>query len=109
MEFPDLVYRGHGPFQRNGGGWDYRQVNNDEELEHFLASGWHTSQADAIEAFDNRHKKATETQKEDVENPLTRSELEKLATLAGIKFDGRTSDKMLREKVTEWDTAKSNS
>lgn len=101
MEFPDLVYRGHGPHQRKGGGWDYRQVNNTKELDHFIASGWHTSQAEAIEAFDNRHKKA--------EKPLTRAELETLAKAKNIAFDGRTSDAKLTEKLASWVTANDNS
>lgn len=52
-------------------------------------------------------KASADEAKED--QPLSRDELEKLATLAGIKFDGLTSDKTLQEKVTAWDTAKSNS
>jgi hypothetical protein len=85
----------------DGNKYDWREFANLEDGED---QGWSATYWDAKAKFDAA---AIDESKES--QPLSRVELEKLATEAGIKFDGRTSDKTLNEKVAEWATQKSNS
>lgn len=52
MEFEDIVYRGYGPHQRKGGGYDSLGVKSQEEYDNALASGWYKTLPQAIEAHD---------------------------------------------------------
>lgn len=86
MEFPILVYRDGGSFQRKGGTYSYKQVNDDEQLQQARADGWF----DSLEAAINPESAAP-----------TRAELEEKANELGLKFDGRTSDKKLALMIAE--------
>ena len=94
MEFPVLVYRCPGTNQRPGGTYSYRQVNDDGELADALADGWFTTLPEAI---DGKSTQADGAISDDA--PPTRAELEAKATELAIKFDGRTSDKALRDRI----------
>jgi hypothetical protein len=94
MEFPTLVYRCPGNYQRPGGTYAYRQVADDAGLADALADGWF---ATLPEAIDGRSATTVEDVSDDA--PPTRAELESKATELQIKFDGRTSDKALRDRI----------
>jgi len=95
MEFPTLVYRCPGTNQRQGGTYSYRQIADDDELAAALVDGWFATLTEAIAG-------KSDVQVADVvdEAPPTREEMEAKATELGIKFDGRTSDKALRDRIT---------
>jgi hypothetical protein len=93
-EFPDLVYKGHGPFQRKGGGFNYTEARNQEHCDELLSNGWFATQAEAIEAYDNRNKAKPKTE------ALTRAELEELAKAKGVTVDKRWSDETLAQKLS---------
>lgn len=84
-----MLYKFPGPHEIHGGRFDYTVVP-DEQIEQALAEGWHLT-TDAAKA-------AEEAPQEESAAP-TRAELEAKATELGIKFDGRTSDKTLGEKI----------
>ena len=94
MEFPTLVYRCPGNHQRPGGTYSYRQVSDDAGLTSALAEGWFATLPEAIIG----KSVATEEEVQD-DAPPTREELEAKATELQIKFDGRTSDKALRDRI----------
>lgn len=104
MDFePTIVYKPSGPYQRQGGTFDYKGVNTQDELDAAIESGWHESFAEMLEP----KAKVVETQTPEPEpEPAndaapTRAELEQKATELGLKFDGRTSDKKLGELIDE--------
>jgi hypothetical protein len=94
MEFPALVYRCPGTNPRPGGTYSYRQIADDDELTEALADGWF---ATLPEAIDGKSTQADEPVSDDA--PPTREELEAKATELQIRFDGRTSDKALRDRI----------
>lgn len=87
---PTIVYKDVGPYQRQGGTFNYKGVNTQEQFDEALSNGWLASYADIFEpapVVDN--------------SPPTREELEQKAKELGIKFDGRTSDKKLGELIAQ--------
>ena len=94
MEFPALVYRCPGTNQRPGGTYSYRQIANDDELADALADGWFATLPEAIIG------KPAAIEEDASDNaPPTREEMEAKATELGVRFDGRTSDKALRDRI----------
>lgn len=98
MPFEEVVYRGFGPHQRNGGGFSTLGVNSEEELAKALADGWFRTLPEAIEAHDNP-KAVGEVPADDA--PPTRQEMEQKAKELGLKFDGRTSDRKLGDLIAK--------
>jgi hypothetical protein len=94
MEFPALVYRCPGTNQRPGGTYSYRQIADDDELTAALADGWFSTLPEAVIGVS-----AVTAQEVSDDAPPTREELEAKATELQIKFDGRTSDKALRDRI----------
>lgn len=90
MNFPTLVYRTPGTHFSATGTYDYRGVTDADALADALAEGWFRSLPEAI---DGEHAEAEN------DSAPTREELETKATELGIKFDGRTTDKSLAEKI----------
>ena len=98
-------------FKRNGPHWGPPGIKYDskgvrpEELEEALAQGWHPDFLVALGLVDARLSDQpaadhpAETQ--DDNSAPTRAELEQKATELKIKFDGRTSDARLAEKIAE--------
>lgn len=84
-DFPTLVYRDGGPYQRRGGTFNSIVVNSQDEFDAALDAGC-VMHPDFIG--------------QDTDSaPPTRAELEAKATELGLKFDGRTSDKTLATKI----------
>lgn len=90
MSFPTIVYKCPGDHHRAGGTYSYRGAEDVEALSALVAEGWFLTLPEAIEG------KAAET---DDNSAPTRKELEAKAAELGIKFDGRTTDKSLGEKI----------
>jgi len=94
MSFPTLVYRCPGMHQRPGGTYAYQQVADDKQLAAALTDGWFATLPEAIEG-----KLPVVMVEEADDAPPTRGELEQKATELEIKFDGRTSDRKLRDLI----------
>ncbi len=124
MIFPIHVYRCPGQYVMTDGlSWDCKTANDQAEFDAALQSGWFATLADASLAAGERaytmrkiapwRKKRIKAKKtttpaivqstpvESVDNnaPATRDELEQKANELGVKFDGRTTDKRLGEKI----------
>ena len=80
-DFPTLVYRDGGPYQRRGGTYSSIVVNSQDEFDAALDAGCVTHPDFIGQDTDNA--------------PPTRAELEAKATELGLKFDGRTTDRRL--------------
>ena len=87
MSFPTIVYKCPGDHHCAGGTYAYKGISEPEQLESALASGWFLTLPEAISG-----------EAEDVSAP-TREEMAIKAVELGIKFDGRTTDKALAEKI----------
>ena len=90
MNFPTIVYKCPGDHQRTGGTYAYRGVNEQPQLDAALSEGWFLTLPEAIAG------KADEAVDD---SAPTREELSIKAMELGIKFDGRTTDKALAEKI----------
>lgn len=106
MEFPTLVYRDGGPHQRPGGTFDYRPVNDKQQLQAALAEGWHCSVPEAIEAGrkpapEPAAQVAPDQSPPQNSGPPDRQALEAQAKQLGIRFDGRTTDRKLAEAIVK--------
>lgn len=117
MDYPAFVYRCPGAhFGPDGTTYDALGVNNDEQMRAALANGWAKSLLQAVEIYFNSEKgnepvvtvgenvavaESEEITAADDNTPPTREELEQKATELGIKFDGRTTDRKLLERIEE--------
>ncbi len=113
MIYPCHVYCSPGPYQTTAKAptWGCKTVNDAAEHNAALCDGWHDSKSAAIEAAKRPAKPhkpdvigQNQTQSEPapaVEDsaPPTRAEIEAKAAELGLKFDGRTSDKRLLERI----------
>ncbi|CAB4168917.1 hypothetical protein UFOVP581_18 [uncultured Caudovirales phage] len=82
--YPDLVYKGVGPYSRAGGSYDFVEVKDEDDMKARLSDGWYLSLASAIDAHDNG-----------VDAPVTRKEMEVKAKDLSIKFTKKTTDEEL--------------
>lgn len=90
MSFPTIVYKCPGTHHCPGGTYDYKGATDEQSLADLRAEGWSMTLPDAIGSEDE----------EPIDNSApTRSELESKAVELGIKFDGRTTDKILGGKI----------
>lgn len=99
MKFPNMVYRSPGTHQAPGGTFDYLSVKSEQELEAAAKAGWLPTVEIALEApkdFDWGQW---------LGYPDDRPSLERRAMELGIKFDGRTSDERLLERIAEAEAA----
>lgn len=112
-----MVYRCPGAhFGPLGTTYDSLGVMDDEDLRSALGEGWSESLVKAVEIYLNPVKSdesvvdpvsnvdtsaAEKISEGDEQNPPTREELEQKANELGIKFDGRTTDRKLLEKIEE--------
>lgn len=101
MDFPNLVYKAAGPYARPGGTYAYKPVANDEELSAAMADGWFCSLAEAVAYKDLPTYSVAKVDEviPAIDAPPTRQEMEAKAKELGIKFDGRTTDKVLLSKI----------
>lgn len=76
-------------------------VADQAEWDEALRSGWNTSVDLALAAEDalkaSQRLSAELTENDDA--PVSRAEMEAMASQLGIKFDGRTTDKALMRKI----------
>lgn len=93
-QFPMALYRMPGREPHELGGITSMLVHSQAELDAQLADGWFASAPEAKAAFDAAQKKPPSD-----DEPPTREELETKAAELGLKFDGRTSDKKLRDMI----------
>lgn len=91
MIFPTIVYRCPGDHHRAGGTYGFLGVSDSAGLSLALSSGWFLTLPEAIAGVAN--------EAEDTSAP-TREEMAIKAVELGIKFDGRTTDKALADKIT---------
>lgn len=97
MEYPAMVYRCPGAhFGPNGTTYDSRGVNDELQLLEAISQGWSESLVLAV----SEHQNKDVNQIED-DLPPSRAEIEEKAVELGIKFDGRTTDRKLLEKIAE--------
>jgi len=115
MEYPALVYRCPGAhFGPDGATYDSISVQNATQLAAALADGWAETLVKAVELYFGKFNEsvadsvpnidapdAAEISEVDESAPPTREELEEKANEIGIKFDGRTTDRKLQEKIEE--------
>lgn len=110
MEFPTIVYKVPGKYKAPGGKgrtYDYCGAQDQIEFDALIASGWFETIAEAQDA-QNKPAPAAQVAPQAVQvqasadnAPPTRVELEIKAAELGIKFDGRTTDAKLSERIDE--------
>ena len=93
---PTLLYRTPGDHQCAGGTYSYAPASTQAQVEQLLDSGWFLTLPEAIAGEHDESRYAVHG--EDDTAP-TREELEAKAKELDIKFDGRTTDKSLLEKI----------
>lgn len=104
MQEATMVYRAPGPHQIHGFDVDY-QVVDAIDVPDMLADGWFSTPTEAGEAhageLAEQAKVIPPAPAPDPadDEPPTRAELEAKAKELGIKFDGRTSDKTLADRI----------
>lgn len=109
-DFPTIVYRVPGRhYGADGRGFDYLGVDDAEAFEAALADGWHATmeEAEGRVAAEIAEDAAEEVVAEVIEaaeaiaelDPETRDALEAKAKELGVRFNGRTSDKVLAERI----------
>lgn len=92
-----MVYRCPGPhFGPSGTTYESRGVKDDLQLLEAISQGWRESLVLAVSDYQNED---VEQVKDDL--PPTRDEIEQKANELGIKFDGRTTDRKLLERIAE--------
>src|SRR5262245_53791558 len=94
-KYQEMVYRCPGPYQRPHGTFDTLGVNSKDEHEQALKDGWFNSLPEAIVG------KTAVVELPSDSAPPTRDELEQKAKELGIKFDKKTSDEVLTEKISK--------
>lgn len=97
MIYPRFVFKNNGPIKRAGGTYDSLLVLDNAGHESAIANGWFDNLDDAINA--PVVVKPEPTEDRDHSAP-TRAELEQKALELDIKFDGRTTDSKLLERIT---------
>ena len=99
---PILVYKSpgsqHGPAGKT---YSWSGVKKQEDLDDKIADGWFLTLGEAIAPRD-APKIEPNAVEIDENAPPTRSELEQKAAELGLKFDGRTSDNKLGQKIQEF-------
>lgn len=97
--YPRMLYRQPGAEELHGGRFATRIVDSEAEEAAALDEGWHLTTPEARAAREDELNPKTPTAPADDSAAPTRAELEQKATELGIKFDGRTSDKKLRDLI----------
>lgn len=97
MDYPALVYRCPGPhFGPNGTTYESRGVEDELQLLEAISQGWRENLVFAVSEYQNEDVDHTED-----DLPPSRDEIEQKAIELGIKFDGRTTDRKLLERIAE--------
>ena len=108
-EFPKMLFRAGGAEPMHGGHFSTLIVNDEAEEGAALADGWFLTTTEATEADAAAKAKALADAEAataaaaqaatDASAQPTRAELEQKATELGLTFDGRTSDRKLRDLI----------
>lgn len=93
MSFPTIVYKCPGPHACAGSTYSYAGVDNADAMADLIAAGWFKTLPEAVAG------KADLPEVPSDDAAPTRAELETKAVELAIKFDGRTTDKLLAEKI----------
>lgn len=102
IQFPTIVYKSPGIRRNKYGTYDYVGVKTQEEFDRRIADGWHPSQAAAFASLKQPHPpEVTSSPAPILDAQPTRAELEQKAVALGLKFDGRTTDKKLFERIEQ--------
>lgn len=103
MDFPIAVYKKPGrDIETDGGSFGYLVAPDADALAAALADGWFLTTPEASAAFEQEQAAEAAAAIAAITNPdapPTRAELEQKCTELGIKFDGRNSDKKLRDLI----------
>jgi len=99
MSYPTIVYKCPGVHQLPGGTYDYMGVEDEDAMKEAITCGWFKTIQEA-EAGEAKEPEALEEEIDEI-SPPTREELEQQAKELGIKFDGRTSDEKLADRIEE--------
>ncbi|MNN69754.1 hypothetical protein D3C81_1855660 [compost metagenome] len=99
-DYPTLMFRCPGAhFAHNGQTYDWISVESKEQLIDRLEAGWSVTLLEAV-AIANEHEREEELPVVAPES-ADRHELEVLAKELGVKFDGRTSDSLLLQRIKD--------
>jgi hypothetical protein len=102
IQFPTIVYKSPGSRRNAHGTYDYVGVKTQEEFDRRIADGWHPSQAASFASLKQpHHPEVTSSPAPILDAQPTRAELEQKAVALGLKFDGRTTDKKLFERIEQ--------
>lgn len=106
IQFPAILYKSPGKHLCRYGTFNFVGVKTQAEFDAKINNGWHPTQAAAFASQEQKIRPPTEPQsapivKDSDESPPTRAELEQKANELGLKFDGRTTDKRLLERIEE--------
>ena len=99
-----MLYKAPGPHQIDNRMVDYIIVDMDQDDE-FVAQGWFrtideaVAASEGVKAEEKAAVAAIEVPADDA--PPTRAEMEQKARELGIKFDGRTTDAKLLERIED--------
>jgi hypothetical protein len=104
MQFPQMIYKFPADdgevYELHDGKYSTLIVQNVDELELYLAEGWHESTTQARQASEKVNEVIDPIDEPiDYDAPPTREELEQKATELFLTFDGRTSDKKLSQMI----------
>ncbi len=91
MLFPCHLYKVPGPHNHCGIKYRYVGCADAKAFEKLSAEGWFATFEEAASGVRAANDAA----------PATRAELEQKAAELGLKFDGRTTDKLLAERIVE--------
>lgn len=102
-QFPCMLFRWPAQLRDaahlQDGKYDTRTVDGQDGLSAALAEGWFETAATARAAGEGSAKAVGEAASQADNAPATRAELEAKATELALKFDGRTSDRKLRDLI----------
>lgn len=101
-DFPTIVYRSPGPHRGpRGTTFDYLGVDDEAGMTAALSEGWHKTIDAALGV--GKVIAAAEVLDDAIDeiSPATRKELEQKAKQIGVKFNARTRDEVLAERIAE--------
>lgn len=104
MNLPTIMYRDKGSCQRPGGTYSWISVTSEDAFAEAVENWYYETLEQAIQKprIENVYKLPTidKLTNEETDQP-TREELEQMATELGIRFDGRSTDSTLLNKINE--------
>ena len=111
MSFPTIVYRCPGPhYGPSGKTYESKGIVDGAALADALADGWYETMPEAVagpgpllvEVLEgNEVSAATALESLSDDDAPTRAELEQQAASLGVRFDGRTGDSLLAERIAK--------